>query len=403
MESSLGEIVNRHEVLRSVILEEEGQAYQQVLAPDGWSLSRHDAAGLEGEALQDYIEGLISRRFDLSADHMLRCDLLQVGEGEYILVLVLHHIASDGWSTGIIIGELVELYDAYLAGRAAELPELGVQYADYALWQRSYLSGAVLEEKLSYWQEQLTGVETLNLPTDYVRPAVQSTQGALLSFELGSELSAGLQSLSQQHGVTLFMTLLSAFKVLLMRYSGQSDICVGSPVAGRMQQEVEGLVGFFINTLALRSDLSGDPSFTELLGRVRETTLSAYEHQDVPFEKVVERVVKHRDMSRSPLFDVKFALHNLPERQQIYLGEDLQIVMNEFEQKTAQLSMSFDIVELVDFLSVTVTYCTDLYTSETIDRLFGHYRRILGSVLVSPDQPVSQLEMLSDAERDQLV
>jgi len=322
LERALREIVNRHEVLRTVIREQEGVAYQEVLEKHQWEMARHDGRrfGEDRFALQGYIDEWISAPFDLSSDHMLRAELIGLKEQEDILVVTLHHIASDGWSLGILVRELTELYSAAIEGREALLAPLTVQYADYALWQRRYVSGAVLEEKLGYWKEKLRGVAVLELPTDHERPAVQSHRGAARGYWIGGELMDPLRALSTNEGVTLYMTLLAAFQVLLSRYSGQKDISVGSPVAGRTRQEVEGLVGFFVNTLVMRSEVKGERSFRELLQAVKETTLGAYEHQEAPFEKVVEAVVKERDLSRSPLFQVLFTLQNTPERPALRLG-----------------------------------------------------------------------------------
>jgi hypothetical protein len=229
---------------------------------------------------------------------------------------------------------VVELYAAYEEDRPAQLAPLAIQYADYAMWQRTYLQGEVLDRKIDYWKQKLSGVATLQLPTDYQRPAVWSTRGALKSFSIEKRLSEQLQELSQQQSTTLFMTLLAAFKVLLNRYSGQQDICVGSPIANRTQQEVEGLIGFFVNTLALRSEVNGETSFTELLQQVKLTTMEAYEHQEVPFEKMVEVVVKERDLSRNPLFQVMFSLQNIPQVSQLHLGE-LELSGKGYENLTA--------------------------------------------------------------------
>ncbi|WP_340203794.1 condensation domain-containing protein, partial [Ascidiimonas sp. W6] len=228
--------------------------------------------------------------------YKFRSALYHIEEGNYVLAMVFHHIASDGWSNHIWIQEFLEIYNAITQKRKPSLPDLPLQYADYAIWQRNYLEGEILENQLAYWEDKLKGVSNLSLPTDYHRPAIQSNKGASISFSIDKELSESIQRLCRAEGVTPFMYLLAAFKVLLFRYSGQTDICVGTPIANRTQAELEGMIGFFVNTLALRSDLSGEIEFKELLSQVKLTTLQSYEHQHAPFEKIVERVVDTRDM-----------------------------------------------------------------------------------------------------------
>ncbi|WP_432329964.1 non-ribosomal peptide synthetase [Mucilaginibacter sp. P25] len=404
LEKSLRTVVNRHEVLRTVIeQDEEGHAYQRVLAGDQWELGVHDMRGLSEDEIRRVVSGLTSSPFELSSSHKLRGDLLRIGAEEHILVLTLHHIASDGWSTPILIRELVELYNSSVGGRPAQLPPLPVQYSDYAIWQREYLSGDRLELKLGYWKERLNGVSPLLLPTDYVRPAVQSSRGRSLSFDLGASLSSDLRQLCQETGTTLFMSLLSVFNVLLSRYSGQDDICVGSVIANRGQSEVEGLIGFFVNTLALRTDLSGSPSFREVLGRVREVTLGAYEHQDVPFERVVEQVVHERDMSRSPLFQVMFVLQNNEREGSSESLSGLEIVSGPSEHTTSKYDLTFTLTEEGGQIRGTIEYCTDLYTAETAERMGDHYARLAGLLVSSPDVAVGTLEMLSAPELGMIV
>ncbi len=260
--SALQTIVNRHEVLRTVFLQDEDQAYQSIKETDKWQLAIIDGSlyAQKAEGLQKYIQELINKPFDLSKDHMVRASLISVSEQDHVLVVTMHHIVSDGWSISIIVKEVAELYAAYVENRPDRLLPLEIQYADYAIWQRNYLQGEVLDKKIRYWKDKLQGVAPLQLPADYIRPAVWSNRGASKNFSINKNLSEQLQLLSQQQGSTLYMTLLSAFKVLLYRYSGQKDICVGSPIANRTQQEVEGLIGFFINTLALRSEVSGEAS-----------------------------------------------------------------------------------------------------------------------------------------------
>jgi hypothetical protein len=283
----------------------------QVIAPfGGFALPVEDLSGLgeaDREAAVRRRAGEEARRaFDLSAGPLFRALLLRVGAEDHVLLLSMHHIVSDGWSMGVLFRELSALYAAYREGRESPLPELALQYADYAVWQREQLAGEVLDRQLSYWREQLAGVpELLELPTDHPRPAVQTYRGASVPVELSLER---LQSLGRSEEATLYMVLLGAFQVLLSKYSGNEDIVVGSPIAGRTRKEVEELIGFFVNTLVLRTDLSGDPSFRETLRRVREVTLGAYAHQELPFEKLVAELQPERSLSHTPLFQVAFAL-----------------------------------------------------------------------------------------------
>ncbi|MEO7584342.1 MAG: amino acid adenylation domain-containing protein [Ferruginibacter sp.] len=406
LSNAFQQIINRHEVLRTIILEEEGLGYQIIKDRDRWQLQRVDGTIYKQDkaGLQRYIKQCIDIPFDLGTHHMLRAMLIMLTEDVHILVVVLHHIASDGWSTSIIVKELLELYNARIENRNSLLASLPIQYADYAMWQRAYLQGALLETKLSYWKNKLQGVAPLQMPTDYPRPSVQSSNGATTGVDLDKELSGRLQALSQQEGVTIFMTLLGVLKVLLYRYSGQQDICVGTPIAGRQQQEVEGLIGFFINTLALRNELNENNSFRDLLQQVRVNTMEAYAHQELPFEKVLDAVVKERDMSRSPLFQVMLVLNNTPEIPELRLGE--VVLSREVEgvsvYHTSKFDLIFNITETAQGLYLAVEYCNDLYNEQTIKRMMAHFTRLLNAVVTSPEQNIGMLPMLTNAEEQQL-
>ncbi|MEP7252799.1 MAG: amino acid adenylation domain-containing protein [Ginsengibacter sp.] len=404
IKDALQTIVNRHEVLRTVIVEEEGHPYQQVKEKDGWELGIVDGREYREnvKGLQQCIYGLIKKPFDFSKDYMLRADLIEVEEQEHVLVATLHHIASDGWSTSVLVRELAEVYRSYVEGREAQLAILPVQYADYAIWQRKYLQGEVWEKKIGYWKEKLAGAMALQLPTDYVRPAVQSTRGARENFSIDKEVSEGLQLLNRKEGTTMFMVLLSVVKVLLYRYSGQQDITVGTAIAGRQQQEVEGLIGFFVNTLALRDEVIGAASFRSLLQSVKVTTLEAYGHQEVPFERVVETVVKERDLSSSPLFQVMFVFQNTPEIPRLELGE-AALSRETFLQSTSKFDLSFNITETSEGLRGSIQYCTALYKKPTIERMIGHFTELLTSTVKLPGEKISKLQMLTAAEEDQLL
>ena len=333
---------------------------------------------------------------------MFRVKLLKLAEDEYVLILMLHHIVSDGWSTGVLMRELSALYNAYLHDRPSPLPPLPIQYVDYAVWQREYLQGEVLERQLSYWKEQLAEAPALlDLPTDRPRPNVQSGRGAAVTFSLPEELSAALRRLSRDNGVTLFMTLLAAFQILLHRYSGQEDLLIGSPIAGRNRREVEGLIGFFVNTLVLRGDVRGNPSFRELLGRVRETALGAYAHQDLPFEKLVEELQPARDMSRSPLFQVMFSLHNAPGSALELPGLTLSAIAT--GGGVAKFDLGLDLKEVNGRISGAIEYNVDLFERATMVRLRDHFETLLQSIVANFDSPIAALSLLSAAEKTQLL
>ncbi|WP_106531354.1 non-ribosomal peptide synthetase [Chitinophaga niastensis] len=401
---ALQTIVNRHEVLRTVIVQESGIAYQQIQDKDSWQLEIIDVAAYREDEtlLHACIESLIIRPFDLSADHMLRAHLIVLGAREHILVITLHHIASDAWSAGIIVKELAGFYNAYIEGVPAQLPLPAIQYADYAIWQRAYLSGALMEQKLAYWKDKLADITTLQLPVDYKRLVTQNSQGTVKRFGLGNNLSGQLKKLSDQEGATLFMTLVTALKVLLYRYCGQTDICIGCSTAGRQQQEVEELIGCFVNSLTLRSDLSNFPSFISLLQQVKTTTLEAYNHQDVPFEKVVDAVVKDRDISRNPLFQVMFVMQNVQDAPSLRLG-DIIFSGEEVDHIAAKFDITFSITDKDDGLHISISYRRDLFNEATINRIGGHYIQLLQSIVKNPYQQVSVLQMLTASEEQQLL
>jgi amino acid adenylation domain-containing protein len=404
LEHALQSVINRHEVLRTVFLEKDGEAYQSIKDKAAWPLPVIDGELYfdDREGLQQLVQKIVLAPFDLSKDNMLRAALIQLQEQEHVLVVTLHHIASDGWSRSILVKEVVESYSAFNEERDAVLTPLPIQYADFAIWQRNYLQGTVLDKKMAWWQQQLQGIEPLEMPTDFPRPAVQSSRGASMGFAFDRELSAALQQLSQQQGTTLFMTLLSALKVLLYRYTSQEDICVGTGIAGRQQQEVEGLIGFFINTLALRTSVNPDQNFNALLQQVRTTTLKAYDHQEVPFEKVVDAVIQKRDRSRNPLFQVMFVLQNTPDVPNLQLGK-LQLNMEGVERTTAQFDLSFSITEFTEGLSGSLEYNTDLYTKETIERLLGHFHRLVITIINEPQKKISELTFMSVDEVEQVL
>uniref|UniRef100_UPI0005C20B0C condensation domain-containing protein n=1 Tax=Rubrivivax gelatinosus TaxID=28068 RepID=UPI0005C20B0C len=302
LQRSLDEVILRHEVLRTRFLSRQGEPVQEVMAP--WQVQLQ-ARPVQAGRLQQVLQACAAQGFDLGSGRLLRCELLREQEQSHVLVLVIHHIVSDGWSMGVLVSELAALYRAFEAGEASPLPPLQLQYGDYAVWQRQWLQGERLQRQLQYWKEQLHGAPALlELPTDRPRPAVQSTRGAQHVFELDEPLTQGLKALGRAQGATLFMVLAAAFNVLLYRYSGQRDLCIGYPIANRHRPEIEGLIGFFVNTLVLRTRVRGDQDFQSLLQQVKRSALDAQAHQDLPFEQLVEALSPARDLARTPLFQV---------------------------------------------------------------------------------------------------
>jgi amino acid adenylation domain-containing protein len=399
---SFQQIINRHEILRTVIREHNGEGYQYVKEINQWNLSIEDVSELDSKILAQKIKESISKPFDLSEDYMVRVDMFQLSAIENVLVVTMHHIASDGWSNSITVKELIEYYEASTQSREAVLPPINIQFADYAIWQRKYIDGDVLNQKLNYWSNKLEDVSPLDFPTDFVRPAIQSNRGASSTATFDIELTTNLNELSRQKGTTLFMTLLAAFKVLLHRYTGQEDICVGTPIAGRQYTELESLIGFFVNTLALRSTVNSKKSFVQFLDEVRSTTLEAYAHQEAPFEKIVEALVHERDMSRSPIFQVLFVLQNTPDIPELNFGE-LQLSGEQYEQTVVKYDLAFFITEDTGGLKVSMQYCSDLFKEDTIVRFINHYRQLLQSIVSKPDQQIAKLSFISDEEENYLL
>ena len=406
LEEVLKTTVSRHEILRTNILSEEGIGYQEIVSADDWFLEKEDVEN--EEALTTAVQKYLSTPFDLSSDYKLRACLYHLGQNKYVLACVFHHIASDGWSGNILTSEFVALYSALQSGREITLPALGLQYIDYAIWQRKYFEGEILDAQLAYWEGKLKGVDTLILPLDYARPSIQNSEGGEVSVILNKDLSLSLKALCQQEGVTMFMFLLSAFKVLLSRYSSQEDICVGTPIANRTQAELEGMIGFFVNTLALRSDLSGNPSFKTLLKKVKTTTLEGYKYQQTPFEKVVDKVVTTRDMSLTPLFQVMFDYHNevsiLEEEENGNVeAQDFTVSGYENSDTVAQFDLTLDVSEENESIGLSLSYSTALFKEATIVRMLEHYKEVLKSIADDIEQPIGDLSMLTSEEENQLL
>jgi len=401
---ALDEIVRRHETLRTTFRTVAGQPVQVIAPAHPLSLTVIDLAGQpdpEAEA-QRLARDLARQPFDLAAGPLLRARLFRLGEADHVAVLVLHHIIADAWSMGVLVRELAALYAAFAAGRPSPLPDLPIQYADFARWQRNWLQGDVLEKHVAYWRKQLAGLPPLlELPTDRPRPAVQTYHGASERLELPGELVARLRTLGRQEGATLFMTLLAAYQVLLGRYSGQDDVAVGAAIASRGRAEIEPLIGFFVNMLVMRGDLAGAPTFRELLQRTRETTLGAYAHQDIPFETLVEALQPGRDLSHTPFFQAAFTLQNTPFQALELPGLTMSPLATETGAAQYDLLLSLD--ETPRGLSGALTYNTDLFDTATARRLVGHFLVLLDAVAGDPDRPITHLPLLTEAERQQML
>jgi amino acid adenylation domain-containing protein len=416
LERSFNEIVRRHEALRTNFGQINQQPVQKIIPEASFSLPVIDLQSVpeqDREGMTKHLSTAEARRsFDLSADPLLRVCLLQFSATDFVLLLTLHHIVADGWSLGVLIRELTVLYTASIQGTPASLPTLPIQYADFAAWQRQWLQGEVLTEQLAYWRNQLHEMPGLDLPCDRPRPAMPSYRGATEPIQLSHDLTVALEALSQQENVSLFMTLLAAFQTLLYRHTGQEDITVGSPIANRHHSELEGLIGFFVNSLTMRTDLSGNPTFRSLLQRVREVALGAYAHQDLPFEKLVEELDPERDLSRNPLFQVVFALQNAPIEPLELPG--LRLEPLPFDAGTVRFDLEFHLWERhhglsqlwqteSEGLSGFVAYSTDLFDRSTIVRMLEQFQTLLAGIVIQPDTRLSDLPLLTAQNYQQIL
>jgi amino acid adenylation domain-containing protein len=406
LERAINEVVRRHEALRTVFDAVGGEPVQIVLPDLALPLAVIDLRHLDRE-LQDaevvrLAAEMAQRPFDLARGPLLRTALLRRDREDHVFLLVMHHIISDGWSLGIFWRELIALYNAFYINRPSPLPDLPIQYADYAVWQRERLQGEKLAELISYWKRQLAGMPVLQLPTDRTRPPILSYRGAFQEIVLPGSLTHALRMLSQREGTTLFMTIFAAFAVLLQRYTAQDDIVVGSYVASRDRAELEELIGFFINSLVLRADLNGDPTFRTLLGRVREMALNAYAHQELPFEKLVEELQPERDLSRNPLFQVSFQLFSAQIDRGAPTGPGGGPTID-LNRGMAIFDLAVNVWEGPEGLSGHIEYSTDLFDAATISRLAAHFRTLLKSIVTSPGARLSTLQILSEVEQRQLL
>ncbi|HEV2734290.1 MAG TPA: amino acid adenylation domain-containing protein, partial [Longimicrobiaceae bacterium] len=393
---SLEEVVRRHEGIRTRFTLAGGEPVQAVAPAGPLALAVEEVAGDE-EARRAFAEEA-RRPFDLAGEALFRFRLLRAAPDEHVLLIVVHHVVADGWSMGILFRELAALYPAFAAGRPGPLPEPALQYADFAVWQRGWMRGEVLDRQLAFWRERLAGAPpVLDLPTDFPRPAAQSFRGGVHRFVLPAALAGRLHALARREGATPFMALLAAFQALLARYARQDEVVVGSPIAGRTRVEVEGTIGNFVNALPLRADLADDPSFRALLGRVREATLGAYQHQDVPLERVVEELRISRDLARNPLFQTVFVLQNAPMERADLPGVTLRLELG--DTGTAKFDLTLTLEETEEGLRGRLEYATDLFSTETAVRFAGHYGVLLAAIAADPDAPLSTLPVLTPEER----
>jgi amino acid adenylation domain-containing protein len=403
---ALREIVRRHESLRTTFEAAQGVPFQRVRRAAGCPLPVVDLAALppavREEEARRLAEAEARHPFNLEHGPVLRTRLLRLGTEDHALLLTVHHIASDGWSMGVLTRDLVALYRAACAGAPSPLPELPIQYADFAAWQRHWLHGEALNADLTFWSARLAGADPrLELPTDRPRPALRSLRGAHQKFNLPADLSAAVAALGQREGTTLFMTALAAFQALLARVTGQTDLSVGSPTAGRNRLELEGLIGFFVNTLVLRADLQGNPSFREILAQARDTVLDAVRHQNIPFEKLVEELELERDLSRTPLFQAMLVLQSAP--QGILEAPGLTFRPIEVDSGTAKFDLTFFLSGGAGGLGGSIEYCADLYDAATVLRLADQLRNLLAGAVADPARRLADLLVLSDAERDEIL
>ncbi|MHC5767665.1 MAG: amino acid adenylation domain-containing protein [Nostoc sp.] len=410
LQDSLNEIIRRHEVLRTSFTVVDGQPVQVINQAPPLILAVEDLRSLpEEEHLQEaqrLATEFAQQPFDLSAQSLLRAKILQLSEKNYHLIITLHHIIADGWSIGILIKEIAVLYETLSTGKLPALPELPIQYRDFVNWQRKWLDFERIQSLLTYWKQKLQGeLPVLNLPTDRPRRSFasdrQTFKGAQGKLVLSQTLTKKLKNLSRHSGVTLFMTLLTAFKTLLYRYTGQTDIVVGSPLASRNRAEVESLIGFFVNVLVLRTDLSGDLSFQELLAQVKSTALEAYIHQDLPFEKLVEEIQPNRDLSYNPLFQVMFVLQNVPISNPRL--SDVSVTCQEGYNGTSKFDLTLFMEDDEQGLVATCEYNTDLFNADTIARMLLHFQTLLESIVSNPEQRISDLQLLTPSEVQQLL
>jgi amino acid adenylation domain-containing protein len=406
LQQALNSIVARHESLRTNFTSIDDEPVQTIAAKRAVEIQLVDLGSLGQNNRENEASRLASEAarcpFNLAQDHLLRVTLFRLDEHDHVLLIVLHHIVSDGWSMGVFFRELETLYEAFAEARPSPLADLPIQYGDFVRWQRDWLQGRVLEEQINFWKQQLKGAPgVLELSTDKPRPLIQTFSGAYHTSKVGKELTAALHELSRREGVTLFMTLLAAFQTLLHRYTGQQDIVVGTPIANRTRTETENLIGLFVNTIVLRTQLSGNSSFVELLAKVREVALDAFAHQELPFEKLVEALQPERSLAHMPLFQTLFALQNVP-KSALRLGS-LQLSEFSLQKNTSKLDLSLYIGERPDGLALSFEYNSDLFDQKTIERLAANFKTLLEGIVRTPDRVLGELSLLTTQEREQVL
>ncbi|MBX9805199.1 MAG: AMP-binding protein, partial [Alphaproteobacteria bacterium] len=405
LQKAFQDLLERHEILRTSFQEKDGIAYQNISQMSNFKLDIVDMQATWNEVqIKEILRKFAESPFNLSQELLWRVQLLKCGENDHLVALNMHHIISDAWSIAIFMKELGILYQAACEGLENYLSPLPIQYADYTLWQREYLKEGEKEAQtqLEYWVKSLQGApDLISLPLDYPRPAIQSYRGKQISFEISKELLDSLKTLSQQRSTTLFMSLLSAFFLLLKRYTGQDDIVVGTPIANRQREELEGVMGFFINTLALRANLTDQMSFNELLEQVKSRTLQGYAHQDIPFERLVESLSLQRSLSHSPLFQVMFVFQN--SRQQELALKHLDVTLIPIDMKTSKFDLTLSLEETLTGIEGSVEYASDLFKASTIQRLIAHFLKLLKEIISDPNQPIQSYEMLTASERQRIL
>ncbi len=405
LEAALNGVVSRHESLRTVFRADDGKPYQDILPAFPLPLPVLDLAGQPADLAERELRRKMAEEggfsFDLSRGPLVRVLLVRLAPEEHALLLTMHHVVSDGWSLGVFIREMTAIYEAFVADRAPALPELGIQYADFAHWQRSTLRGEVLEAQVAYWRGALDRVPPLDLPADRRRPAVQSPAGASLSRTFPLSLAAALSALGRREGATLFNLLLAGFEALLLRLSGQEDFAVGTFIAGRNRAEIEPLIGFFINNLALRAELSGEPTFAELVRRTTQVTLGAYAHQDLPFERLLEELAPARDLSRTPLFQVMFVFQNMPLPPLALPG--LRLEPLPLETRRSNFDLTLWMYEIEEGLRASFHYSTDLFDTASVEGLLERLELLLRQAVADPERRISELDLLGEAGRRQVL
>ncbi|MBO1057381.1 MAG: amino acid adenylation domain-containing protein [Dolichospermum sp. JUN01] len=402
LEQSINEIIRRHEVLRTNFPTVEGVPFQVIRPNLTLSIPVIDVQDFTETAVQKIITQEVSQSFNLGTDPLIRVTLLQQAPESHLLLITMHHIIIDGWSMGVFFKELEALYPAFIQGKLSPLTDLTIQYADFALWQREWLTKEVQDKQLEYWKQQLAGAPPLlELPTDYPRPPEQTFAGATVEFNIDADLTSQLVTLSQQSGVTLFMTLLTAFAVILHRYSGQDDICIGSPFANRNRREIDTLIGFFVNTLVLRTQMEGNPSFSQLLEKIRSVVWDAHAHQDIPFEQVVEALKPERSLGYNPLFQVLFVLENFSLDTLELPG--ISLTPEIIDRGTAKFDLSLSMWQTQKGLIGSWEYNSDIFAADTITRMINHFQTLLAAIVKDPQQKIGELPLLTESERHQLL